>query len=144
MFSLAPFTYRNNNNIFKAFDEMEKSFFKNFWDTEIAEFKTDIIDNGESYSLAAELPGFSKEDINIDISGDVLTISAQHKEEKEEKDKKGSFIRKERIYGSYSRSFDVSNIKADEINAEYKNGILELTLPKAVPEEPKQKRIEIR
>ncbi|MFA5658634.1 MAG: Hsp20/alpha crystallin family protein [Oscillospiraceae bacterium] len=144
MFSLTPFNYRSNNNIFKAFDEMEKSFLKNFWDTDFSGFKTDIIDSGDSFRLDAELPGFSKEDISIDISDKLLTISAQHKEEKEEKDQKGNYIKKERSYGSYSRSFDISNIKTDEISAEYKNGILELTLPKLEDVQPEQKKIEIK
>ena len=63
----------------------------------------------------------------------MLTISAEHKEEKEEKDEQGNYLRRERRYGSFSRSFDVSGIDEKGITAAYENGILKLTLPKAMP-----------
>ena len=75
------------------------------------------------------MPGFRKEDINIDLKNDLLTISASHNEEKEEEDK-NKYIRKERYYSSYSRSFRVNNIEADDIDASYNNGILEVRFPK--------------
>ena len=89
--------------------------------------------------------GFSKEDINIDLNNDTLTISAFHNEEKNEEDKKHNYIRKERRYNSYTRSFYVEGVKPEDIQASYKDGILDVTFPKkeiAVTEEPK--RIEIK
>ena len=118
---------------FDDFDEMFDNTFKNFWgNNELATFdafKTDVIDQGDSYLLQAELPGFDKSDINIDLKDDLLTISATHKEEKDEKEKH-KYIRKERYYSSYSRSFRVNDIEASDIDASYNNGILEVRFPK--------------
>jgi HSP20 family protein len=130
---------RKNNDLisynpFNDLDMFEKSFFSNPFDffggKTLSEFKTDIKDNGDSYLLEADLPGFAKDDINIDIDRDTLTINAERHSEHEEKDKRGNYIRCERSYGSYSRSFDLSNVKSDAISAKYDNGVLSLTLPK--------------
>ena len=105
-------------------------------------FSTDIADNGDSFKLDAELPGFSKEDISIKVENDLLTISAeQHHEESEEKP---NFIKKERYCGSYSRSFDLTGIDAEKIEASYNNGILSVTLPKLPEDIPVSKQIEIK
>ncbi|WMJ87857.1 Hsp20/alpha crystallin family protein [Anaerocolumna sp. MB42-C2] len=104
-------------------------------------FSTDVIDKGDHYLLQAEMPGFKKDEINIDLDNDTLSITANHKEEsKEEKD---NYIRQERHYNSYSRSFSVSGINKDNISASYNNGILELKLPKENAEIVENKRIEI-
>lgn len=139
MFDIMPFRH-NENNLFRYLDEMERNFFNNSLDS-ASQFRTDIIDRGNAYALQAELPGFDKDDIHISIDNDMLTIQAEHKEEKEEK--KDDFVRRERRYGSFSRSFDISNIKQDEISASYSNGILELTLPKAEGPEKKSRQIDI-
>jgi HSP20 family protein len=139
MFDLMPFG-RNDRNLFRYLDNMEKSFFGDMA-SDFPQFRTDIIDKGDKYVLEAELPGFTKEDINIDIQNDRLIVSAEHNENTEEK--KENFVRKERRYGSFSRSFDISSVKADEITDEYKNGILELNLPKKSGEVPASRRIEI-
>lgn len=128
-------------------DEFEKNFFTNsfslFENDSLAEFKTDITDNGDSYLLEADLPGFDKKDIKLDINGDLLTVSAERHSEHEEKDKKGKYIRCERSYGSYSRQFDVSGVKTDEIKAKYEDGVLKLTMPKRDKEIPASHRLEI-
>ena len=105
-------------------------------------FKTDIKDNGDSFLLEAELPGFKKEDISLDIDGDILTLTAKRTESKEEKD--GKYLRRERSYGEYSRSFDISEINVEKADATYENGILTLTLPKKVIEQKKNLKLEIR
>lgn len=116
-----------------SFDKMFDDAFKTFWGgNELGRyeaFRTDVIDQGNNYLLQAELPGFQKEDINIDLKNDLLTISASHKEEKDEEDT-NKYIRKERYYSSYSRSFRVNNIDASDIDASYSNGILEVKFPK--------------
>jgi HSP20 family protein len=140
MFDLMPFN-RKENNLFDYFDNFEKNFFGDMTQG-ISAFRTDVIDDGDNYIVKAELPGFDKNDINIGIEGNNLTISAQRNEENE--DKKDNYIYKERRYGSFARSFDVSNIKSDEITAEYKNGILSLHLPKREEAVPQSHRIEIK
>ena len=128
-----------NHNTYKpaffedSFDRMFDNAFKNFWGgNELATldaFKTDVIDQGDSYLLQAELPGFDKSDINIDLKDNLLTISASHKEENDEEDK-NKYIRRERYYSSYSRSFRVNDVEPGDIDASYNNGILEVKFPK--------------
>ena len=141
MLDLMPFE-RRARNLSNYFDDFEKTFFNGFPAT-FSEIRTDILDKGDQYVIQAELPGFEKEDIKIDLNGDTLTISAEHKDENEEK-KDGQIIRRERRYGSFARSFDVSGIDVEHIGADYKNGVLELTLPKANPVQPQSRRIELR
>ena len=140
MFDLMPFE-RRQNSLFNYFDDFEKNFFGDMGSS-LTAFRTDILDKGDKYVLQAELPGFNKEDIHVDIDGDCLTIHAEHKEETE--DKKHSYIRRERRYGSFARNFDISAIKADAIEAKYDNGVLELELPKRGGEEKKPQKIEIK
>ena len=115
-----------------------------FWnDADVSGFRTDIKKVDGSYVLEAELPGFKKEDINIDIDKDCLTISAERKsEEKEDKGDNG-FVRRERYYGAYTRSFNVSEIDVEGIKAAYENGVLTLTMPKKAPVKPESKHLEI-
>ena len=143
MFELIPFdrSFRRMANFdpFREMDNMERSFFGNA--NIVSAFRTDVSDTGDAFVLESELPGFSKDDINIDIENDCLTISAERNYE--EKDEKQSYIKRERFYGSYSRSFDVSGIDVDNIEAEYVDGVLKLTLPKKAAEIPASRRLEI-
>ena len=141
MFGMLPFE-RGNDNLFDAFDRFERQFFGNTRAT-LPDFRTDIRETDGQYVLDAELPGFNKEDIHLDLKDGILTISAEHREDKEEKDAKGNFIRRERRCGSFSRSFDVTGIDVENISASYNNGVLELTLPKQVPAIPESRRIAI-
>ncbi len=140
MFHITPFD-RRPKDLFHYLDDMEKSFFGEL-DTAFSQFRTDILDKGDHFVLQAELPGFSKEDIHIDIDGDYLTIQAEHKSENEEK--KENYIRQERHYGSYARSFNVAQINTDKIDASYKDGVLELKLPKRDKTVPPSRQIEIK
>ena len=140
MFELMPFG-RRERSLSDYFDQMEKNFFGNL-DAGFSAIRTDVLDKGDHYLLRAELPGFDKEDIHIDLNGDRLEIRAEHNAEKEEKEK-DSFVRRERTYGSFMRSFDVSGIRVEDIKANYKNGVLELELPKAAAVPPAAKRIDI-
>ena len=145
-------TRRNHNkpviNPFAALEEMERQFFSNpfpsFFESGMMDaFKTDIRDEGDKYELEADLPGFDKKDINIDIDNNILRIKAERHSEHEDKDKKGKYVTCERSYGMYSREFDLSGVKADEIKAKYENGVLKLTLPKKQQTLPETKRLEI-
>ena len=134
-------------NPFRDMEKLERHFFDDpfsfFENGSLAEFKTDITDEGDAYKLEADLPGFDKKDIHLDIDSDILTISAQRHSEHEEKDKQGKYLRCERSYGSYYRRFNLSDVKADEIKAKYDNGVLTLTLPKKQIEAPKGRHLEI-
>lgn len=136
---LRPAIYESTGPLF--FDRVFNDFFSNNF-LRFDNFNTDVIDNGDAYLLQAELPGFKKEDINIDLDKDTLTISASHKEEI--KEKKGNYVRQERRYNSYCRSFHIPGIKKDSITASYNNGILEVNLPKDEVVIDQPKRIEIR
>ena len=130
MFDLIPFG-RSEKNLFRYLDNMEKSFLGDFG-RNFSEFRTDIIDKGDKYILEAELPGFEKKDIKIDLIGNSLRITAEHDENSEEK--KDNYIRRERKYGSFSREFDVTGIDTGAIKANYDKGVLTLDLPKSKPE----------
>ncbi len=141
MFNLLPF-YRNERN---SLLNLERSFFGDFFIDILNSrdvFKTNIKENDKEYILEAELPGFSKGDIQIEIKDDILNIKAQHKEDKE--DNTNDFLRRERYCGIFQRSFHIPNINEDKINAEYNNGILKLTLPKNEQTKSNTKKIEIK
>ena len=140
MFELTPFE-RRGYDLFDMIDGFDRDLFAPAGRRE--RIRTDIRDEGDKYVMEAELPGFAKEDINLEITDDMLTLSAEHKEQKDEKDSKGKYIRRERSYGSYKRSFDLSGINTEAITAEYKNGILNVSLPKKQIEQPKSRRLEI-
>ena len=100
----------------------------------------DIYENDENIVINAELPGLTKEAVSIDLDGRVLTISGERKLS-EETDKK-TFYKKERFYGTFKRSFTLPEFTdQDKINAEFLNGVLEITITK--PEEVKPKQIAI-
>jgi HSP20 family protein len=127
-------------NPFHDFDELERSFFN---DNAIGEFKTDIKDNGKEFVLEADLPGFKKEDIHVDLDENTLTISAERHSDYEEKDKKGNFVRCERSYGSYARSFDTTGIDTANMKAAYEDGVLKLTMPKLSEPQNNSRRLMI-
>lgn len=126
---------------FRDFEEMERNFFGNPGSV-LAAFRTDVSDTGEAYKLECELPGFKKEDIQINIENDCLTISAERHSDEEEK--KTNFIKRERVYGSFTRSFDVSGVDVDTIDAAYNDGILTITLPKRAELLPVSRKLEIK
>ena len=146
MFELIPFERRGNRvsayDPFRMLDEMERSFFGGNNHPAMSTFHTDVTDTGDAFVLDAELPGFKKEDIKIDVENDCLTISAERKLDEEEKQK--NFIKRERFYGSFSRSFDVSGVNVDGIEAAYNDGVLKLTMPKKVETVPPTRRLEIK
>ena len=158
MFELIPFERRSNRvanyDPFRELEEFERSVFGG--SSVMGSFRTDVIDTGDSYELEAELPGFKKEDIKLDVENDILTINAEHsydskdaensggdKTEKSDKSKR-SYVKRERYYGSYSRSFDVSAVEVDKIEAEYNDGVLKLTMPKKAALIPASRRLEIK
>lgn len=141
MFGMVPFE-RHEDNFFDVFDNFERKFFGNS-SANLPAFRTDIKDADDKFVLEAELPGFDKEDISLDVKDGILTIKAEHKDSQDQKNDKGEYIRRERRYGSFARTFDVSGINESGITAAYNNGILEVTLPKQAPVVPESRQIAI-
>ena len=102
----------------------------------------DIAEDNNAYVITAELPGLKKEEIKVGVQDDVLTISGERKYEKEEKDKK--FHRVERAYGNFSRRFTIpANSDGENVSAEFKDGILQVHLPKTERVKPKQIEVKV-
>ena len=93
--------------------------------------KTDVRETEKTYELDIDLPGFKKDEISIELENGYLTVSAAKGLDKDEEDKKGKYIRKERYAGAMQRSFYVGeNLTDEDIKAKYENGILKLSVPK--------------
>ena len=94
--------------------------------------KTDVRETDKGYELDVDLPGFKKDEVQVQLKDGYLTISAAKGLDKDEQDKKGNYIRRERYSGSCSRSFYVGDdVKPEDIGAKYEDGILKISLPKA-------------
>jgi len=104
---------------------------------------TDIVERDNDYLVKTDLPGVKKEDIQVTVDNGILTISAETKEEKEEK-KGENVIRKERCYGKYIRSMSLNHqVNEDKVSANYHDGVLELVLPKLEAVKPKKVAINV-
>ncbi|WOL41010.1 Hsp20/alpha crystallin family protein [Pyramidobacter sp. YE332] len=135
-----------NDNLF---DELENVFSDGFFRRsplygrrERNMMKTDVRETESNYEVDVDLPGFKKENVNVQLQNGYLTISAVRQHSKEEKDAKGAFIRQERYEGSCSRSFYVGDgIKKEDISAKLEDGILRLTFPKKSEKELEQSKL---
>ena len=108
--------------------------------TENKIMKTDIKEHKDNYSIMVDLPGYNKDDIKISIDEGYLTISATMSKDEEEKEH-GKFVRRERYFGECSRSFYVGeNIEVEDIKASFKNGTLNLTIPKKEQKQVSEKK----
>ena len=121
-----------------GFPEVDKALYGNHAQNMM---KTDVKETDDSYEVDIDLPGFKKDEINAKLENGYLTISAAKGLDKDETDKKGKYIRKERYAGSMSRSFYVGeNITQDDIKAKYESGILRLVVPKVEKKEIENNR----
>ena len=120
-------------------DWMDFPFERNFWGRKNPLYgknakdlmKTDIREHDEGYELDIDLPGFKKDEITIDLDNGYLTISAAKGLDKDEQDKKGKYIRKERYAGAVQRSFYVGDaVTEEDVKAKFEDGILRLSIPK--------------
>ena len=93
--------------------------------------KTDVRETDGTYELDIDLPGFAKDEIDVQVNDGYLTISASKGLDKDKKDKEGNYIRRERYAGAMQRSFYVGDVPTDDIHAKYEDGILKLSVPKA-------------
>ena len=106
--------------------------------------KTDVRETENTYEVDIDLPGFKKDEIDVDLKDGYLTISASKGLDKDQKDKEGKYIRQERYAGAMSRSFYVGDIQPEQISAKYEDGILKISLPKQEKRElPKSTTIAI-
>ncbi len=104
--------------------------------------KTDVHEHDDLYEMDIELPGFKKEEIELELNNGYLSVKASKKLEEEDTDKQGVLIRQERYAGFMQRSFFVGdNIKEEDIKAKFENGILNLSIPKQKPRIPEKKTI---
>ena len=119
------------------FDDAFRSFLRPWKYAPVAQapkIKIDLTEHGADYAVKAEIPGVRKEDIDVRIDGNLVTISAEVKKDKEEK-KDGRVLRSEREYGYASRSFTLASaVDESKVDAKYSNGVLELMLPKKTAE----------
>ena len=117
-------------------DWMDFPFDRDFWGrtnnkTTKNLMKTDIREHDTGYELDVDLPGFKKDEINVELENGYLTISAAKGLDKDEQDKKGKYIRKERYAGAMQRSFYVGDeVTQEDIKAKFEDGILRLSIPK--------------
>lgn len=110
-----------------SFDDFFDSFLP---DRNYSNMKCDIYEKDGDYHIEMDIPGFNKEDISVEVKNGYLTISAEKSNETNEEDKHKKYICQERTYGKYQRSFYVGDIEPNEVNAEFKNGMLKLVIPK--------------
>ena len=100
-----------------------------------------VYDDGEAFHVRAELPGMQQDKLDIQVAGDVLTVKAERPPEEHN----GSYHRRERSYGGYSRSVTLPDaVDVDHVRAHYQNGVLDVTLPRAVDSRPRKIAIESR
>jgi HSP20 family protein len=101
----------------------------------------DLYEEKDDIVVKADIPGMSKEDIEVTMSGDVLSIKGEKKKEEEVKEK--DYYRRERSYGSFARSVELPcEVKGDQIKASFKDGVLEIRCPKS--EEAKKKSVSVK
>lgn len=103
--------------------------------------KADVYQDGDNLVIEAELPGFSKDEVKVQVTENQLTISAQRDEAREEKSE--NYFRKERSVNQACRTFIIDDLDADKIQAEFKDGLLKLTVPKPEKLQPQVKEIKI-
>lgn len=138
---LVPYFNHRDSALFNPFRELDD--FACFTADALTTIRTDIEEDEDSFILSADLPGFEKNDIYIDIENSQLMIKAERHSNHEKKDKRDTYLRCERSYGSYTRSFNLEGIDSKNVSASYENGVLKLTLPKQTVQKESTRRLEI-
>ncbi|NME81695.1 Hsp20/alpha crystallin family protein [Clostridium sp. SM-530-WT-3G] len=139
MFGLIPFRTHNTNEVGGTFADLMSDFFNDDFfspmdiTNEISRFNADVRETDKEYLVCAELPGVNKEDISLDYINNKLIIKAKIQEV--HNDNRDNYIRKERCYGEFSRSFYLDNVNKDSIRAKFENGKLKVILPKLIKEQ---------
>lgn len=155
MFGLTP--YRRNSGLrrrdpFRDMGDLIDTFFNdsimspfvsgiNFLRNEFNPMRADVRETENEYIIDMEIPGVRKEDISLDLKDDILDVRVEQNEMLNEE--RENFIRKERRYGSYRRSFYIPDVKHEDIKAKYSDGILTISLPKVDDVKKKSRKIDI-
>lgn len=100
--------------------------------------KCDVYEKDGNYNIEMDIPGYDKKDIKIECDDNILTIVAEKTSENNEEDEGKKYIRRERVYGKVSRTFNFADIDEETINAEFADGILKITVPKKEKVETKK------
>ena len=140
MYTLVPYRRSLSRELTRPFlgDNWLRSFFDMSDVVTNAGFRVDIREDDAAYHLEADLPGVPKDKLNVSVDEGILTISADLNEERKEEN--ACYLYSERRSGHVERSFNLEGINADAITADYKNGVLNLTLPKVQPTPKKEAR----
>lgn len=137
--------YNRPSDLMTNWEKSLADLFDGFWTSDFASSfnpKIELSEMEKDYKLRAEIPGMSKEDIHVEVKDGSLRMWGEKKSEKQEKGENCSYS--ERTYGSFERVFRLpTHADADKINAAYKNGVLELTIPKTEEAKPKQIDVKI-
>ena len=147
-----------NNLIYPEEHYLRSDYFDNFGDVFNGFFRTplthrsvrkarmpavDVAETDTTYQVKAELPGIRKEDLDVTVDDGVLTIKAQHNDNQEQTEI-GQLIRQERSYGKFVRSLNLgANVDEETIAAEYRDGVLHITLPKAKEVQPRKVEVSV-
>ncbi len=142
---------KRSNLIPSAPSFFDDFFTRNIWDWSLANTAptgtslpaVNIVENDNEFQVEVAAPGMTKEDFNIEVDNNVLTISSEKQHEEEDKDSDGRYSRREFSYASFKRSFAIPDdqVEADKIKADYKDGLLHIHLPKKEEVKPKPARI---
>ena len=145
MFEMMPF----RRNTMSRKDDFFSPFFKSFFDDDFfapmsfmqGNFNVDLKETDDIYQVEADLPGIQKGDIDIDFNNNYLMIRAKRNEAVE--DKKENYVRRERHYGEFKRTFYIDNVDETKIDASFKDGVLKVVLPKLNKGNNKSRKIDI-
>lgn len=132
-------------NKFYLDDVFDDFIFPTLKNEDFGKMKCDIYEKEGIYYLEMDIPGFDKKDVNIELDDkDYLIITAERSSDVDSEDENKNYIRKERSYGKYQRSFYVGDIDKENIEANFNNGILTIAMPKKETEKLSKKTIEIK
>lgn len=139
---LIPTMMSNRGYLNDVFDDF---MFPRVKENVFEKMRCDIYEKDSIYYLEMDIPGFDRNDINVEIDDNYyLTITAEKNHDNTEEDESKNYIRKERSYGKYQRTFYIGGIDKDNIEAEFVNGILKVKMPRKAEENLSNKRIEIK
>ena len=144
MFDMTPF----KKDSFNRKDDFLTPLLNNLFDNDFfnamsnrGNFRADLKETNDSYLVVADLPGVKKGDIDIEFQNDNLVITAKREEAVE--DNKESYVRRERHYGEFRRSFYIENVDEDKIKAKFEEGVLRIHLPKLTKDDENKRKINI-